>query len=276
MRVAVVGLGAMGSRIAARLLDHGHEVVVWNRDAAKAEPLVRRGSSAAESPRAAAAAADVTIVMVADPAALAAVTEGDDGVVAGLGEGVLVQMSTVSVHATNRLAASTDALVDAPVLGSVSEVEAGTLNIFAGGRPELVERVRPVLSGLGNVIEVGGVGAGTAAKLVANTTLVGVIAVLGEALAVGQRLGLERDTVFEVLGVTALASQAERRRAAVESGEYPPRFALRLARKDADLILAAAGEDLRATKGARDWLAEADDAGLGDDDYSAVLARMLG
>ena len=214
--------------------------------------------------------------MVTDPAALAAVTEGEDGVVAGLGDGVLVQMSTVSPEATRRVAALASSLVDAPVLGSISEVEQGTLKIFAGGAPELVDRVRPLLEQLGTVVDVGEVGAGTAAKLVANTTLIGVIAVLGEALAAGERLGLDRSTVFDVLATTPLAQQAERRREAIESGEFPPRFALRLARKDGDLVLEAAGDDLRTTKAGRDWLAEAEAAGLGDADYSAVLARILG
>jgi 3-hydroxyisobutyrate dehydrogenase-like beta-hydroxyacid dehydrogenase len=276
VNVAVVGLGAMGSRIAARLLDHGHDVAVWNRDAGKARPLLDRGARAAETPAEAARGADVTITMVTDPAALAAVTEGDKGALAGLREGVLAQMSTVSPDAMQRLGSLTRSLVDAPVLGSVSEVEQGTLKIFVGGSHELVDRVRPLLEQLGTVIEVGDVGMGTAAKLVANTTLIGVIAVLGEAVAVGERLGLERDTVFEVLAASPLAQQADRRREAIERGEFPPRFALRLARKDGDLVLAAAGDDLRATKAARDWLAEADAAGLGDADYSAVLARILG
>lgn len=266
----------MGSRIAARLLDQGHDVVVWNRDAAKARPLLERGARSAETPAEAASGTDVTITMVTDPDALAAVTEGDDGVMAGLGDGTLVQMSTVNPDAIRRLASSTSSLVDAPVLGSISEVEQGTLKIFVGGSQELVDGARPLLEQLGTVIEVGDVGAGTAAKLVANTTLIGVIAVLGEAVAVGERLGLDRATVFEVLAATPLAQQADRRREAIERGEFPPRFALRLARKDGDLVLEAAGEDLRATKAAREWLSEAEAAGLGDADYSAVLARILG
>jgi 3-hydroxyisobutyrate dehydrogenase-like beta-hydroxyacid dehydrogenase len=278
MRVAVVGLGAMGSRIAARLLEHGHEVVVWNRDRAKTEPLAERGALAAETPARAAADADATITMVADPQALEAVTTGRDGVAAGLGaDATLIQMSTVSPAATSRVAdlVADGALLDAPVLGSTSEVQAGTLKIFAGGPGELVERLWPLLAELGSVIHVGPVGSGTAAKLVANTTLVDVIGVLGEALAVAEALGLARDTAFEVLGVTPLGQQAERRRGAFESGDYPPRFALRLARKDADLILAAVDRDLKLTAAARDWLAEAEKAGAADADYSAVLARIV-
>ena len=277
MRVAVVGLGAMGSRIAARLLDHGHELVVWNRDAAKAEPLVAQGATAAESPSAAASAVEAAITMVTDPDALAAVTEGEAGVVAGLPEdGFLIQMSTVSPEATERLgAAAGGRFLDSPVRGSIGEVESGTLEIFVGGREALVERARPLLAELGDVFPVGGVGAGTAAKLVANAALVDVIVSLGEALAVGQRLGLDREIVFKVLSSTPLAATAERRRASVESGDYAPRFALHLARKDGDLILAAAGDDLRLTRAARDWLAEAEESGLADADYSAVLARIL-
>jgi 3-hydroxyisobutyrate dehydrogenase/2-hydroxy-3-oxopropionate reductase len=279
--VGVVGLGAMGSRIARRLGDAGHELVVWNRDPAKAESLVAAGALAAATPADAARRAEAVITMVADPRALVDVTEGTDGVVGGLGEGTtLIQMSTVGPDSTSRLAAllPAEALLDSPVLGSVAEVESGTLNVFLGGAPEPVEHWLPVLSTLGTVFHLGPVGAGTAAKLVANTTLVGVIGILGEALALAERLGLSRDAAFEVLGKTALAGQAERRRSAVESGEYPPRFALYLARKDADLIVeeaAKTGLELRLTKAADEWLADAENAGLGDKDYSAVLARIL-
>jgi 3-hydroxyisobutyrate dehydrogenase/2-hydroxy-3-oxopropionate reductase len=134
------------------------------------------------------------------------------------------------------------------------------------------------LSVLGRPLHVGPLGAGTAAKLVANTTLVGVIGLLGEALALGEGLGLARDVVFDVLATTALAQQAERRRQAVEAGDYPPRFALYLARKDADLIVEAAakaGVDVRLVTAARSWLADAEAAGLGAQDYSAVLAQIL-
>jgi 3-hydroxyisobutyrate dehydrogenase-like beta-hydroxyacid dehydrogenase len=279
--VGVVGLGAMGGRIARRLADAGHELVVWNRDPAKAEPLVEAGAIAAATPADVARRVEAVITMVADPRALVDVTEGGEGVVAGLGEGAtLIQMSTVGPDSTSRLAAllPEEALLDSPVLGSVSEVESGTLNVFVGGAPEPVERWLPLLSTLGTVVHLGPVGAGTAAKLVANTTLVGVIGILGEALAVAEALGLSRDAAFEVLGKTALASQAERRRPAVETGEYPPRFALYLARKDADLILEAAaksGIELRLTTAADEWLADAENAGLGDEDYSAVLARIV-
>jgi 3-hydroxyisobutyrate dehydrogenase-like beta-hydroxyacid dehydrogenase len=279
--VGVVGLGAMGSRIARRLGDADHSLVVWNREPAKAEPLLAAGALPAASPADVARRTEAVITMVADPRALVDVTEGQEGVIAGVGEGTtVIQMSTVGPESTSRLASllPENALLDSPVLGSVSEVESGTLSIFVGGAPQPVERWEPLLATLGMILHVGPVGAGTAAKLVANTTLVGVIGLLGEALALAEALGLSREAAFEVLGKTALADQAERRRSAVESGEYPPRFALYLARKDADLILEAAaktGAELRLTEAAREWLADAEAAGLGSADYSAVLARIL-
>ena len=280
-RVAVVGLGAMGSRIARRFLDAGHELTVWNRDAAKAEPLVAAGASTAQTPADAARQAEAVVTMVADPEALAAVTEGPDGVAAGLVRGsVLVQMSTVGPRSLERLAAVVPepSLLDAPVLGSIGEVEAGTLRVFVGGPAELVERWTPLLETLGTVLRVGPVGAGTAAKLVANSTLVGVVGLLGEALALGTALGLPAEAAFDVLEATPLGEQAKRRRPAFESGEYPPRFSLSLARKDADLILDAAAQrelDLRLATAAREWLADAERSGRGADDYSAVLAEIV-
>jgi len=273
--VAVVGLGAMGSRIAGRLLDEGYDVVVWNRTAEKAKPLVERGAALAVSPADAANRAEALIVMVADPAALESVAHGLAGT-------TVIQMSTVGPGAVERLVSilpeGTEVL-DAPVLGSLSEAESGTLKIYVGGSDELVERWLPLLSVLGRPLHVGPVGAGSAAKLVANTTLVGLIGVLGEALALGQGLGLERDTVFEVLATTALAQQAERRRPAVEADDYPPRFALSLARKDADLILEAATRaavELRLVRAAQSWLADAQASGLGAQDYAAVLKLITG
>ena len=118
-----------------------------------------------------------------------------------------------------------------------------------------------------------------AAKLVANATLVGTIAILGETLALADALGLRREVAFDVLAVSPLASQSERRRPVIEAGEYPPRFRLSLARKDADLVYeaaAAAGRNLTALAAARDHLAAAERAGLGDEDYAAVLKQILG
>jgi 3-hydroxyisobutyrate dehydrogenase/2-hydroxy-3-oxopropionate reductase len=275
MRVAVIGLGAMGSRMARRLLDAGHELVVWNRTAEKAAQLVEEGAALGESPADAARRAEVVITMLANPDALREVTERlVEGVAAPT---TVIEMSTVGPAAIDRLAAELPdgvGLLDAPVLGSLSEVEAGTLHIFVGGPAALFERYAPLLSALGSPIHVGPLGAGAAAKLVANSTLFGTVGVLGEALALGETLGLPRDTVFEVLAATPVAEQAERRRSAVEAGEYPPRFPISLARKDADLV-AAAEADLRLGEAARSWLAEADEASWSGRDYAALIAWIV-
>jgi 3-hydroxyisobutyrate dehydrogenase/2-hydroxy-3-oxopropionate reductase len=191
-------------------------------------------------------------------------------------------MSTVGPAAIERLRSALPpetGLVDAPVLGSLSEVEDGTLRIFVGGTREAYEEVKPVLSALGSPLHAGELGAGAAAKLVANSTLFGSLGVLGEALALAAALGLDRKTTYEVLSGTPVAAQAERRRGALESGEFPRRFALALGRKDADLVLAAAqaaGADMKLAAAARSWLADAEAAGLGDEDYSRVLELIAG
>lgn len=271
----------MGSRIATRLLESGYELVIWNRNPGKAEPLAARGASIAASPAEATRRAGAVITMVSDSEALRDITEGTDGLSAGATDATtVVQMSTVGPAAIQRLASilpGRAALLDAPVLGSLDEAASGVLTIFVGGPESLVERWRPLLSTLGSVVHVGAIGGGSSAKLVANSSLFGTLGVLGEALALAESLGLSRQSTFDVLAATPLAAQAERRRPSVESGDYPARFPLSLARKDSDLILDAAeahGAELRLAAAARSWLAEAD-RGRGDEDYAAVLARII-
>jgi 3-hydroxyisobutyrate dehydrogenase/2-hydroxy-3-oxopropionate reductase len=212
--------------------------------------------------------------MVSDPAALRAVTEGPTGVAAGVRPAAtVIEMSTVGPDAVARLASVLPPgarLLDAPVLGSRTQAEAGSLTILVGGPAPLVERWMPLLSALGSPIHVGGTGSGAAAKLVANAALLGVVALLGETLALARTLGLSRETAFDVLAATPLSDQAQRRRPALESGDYPPRFPLELARKDADLI-AGAADGLTLLDAVRVRLADAEAAGRGGDDYTALL-----
>ena len=218
--------------------------------------------------------------MLADPAALEAVSRGADGVAAGAQPGLtVIDMSTVGPAAILRLASTLPrgvTLVDAPVVGSIAEAEAGTLTFLAGGD---VDMVRPLLSELGTVIPTGPIGSGAAAKLVANATFFGTLAVLGEAVAFADALGFERDVAAALLASTPLAEQAIRRWPGIQSGRYPRRFALSLARKDADLIDDAArqaGVRTTALAAARGWLLAAESAGLGEHDYTAMLAAILG
>jgi len=270
----------MGRAITSRLLRTGHQVVVWNRSPAPVEGAVEDGAQAASTAADAASRAELIVTMVADPAALSAVTDGPDGVLAGARPGsALLQMATVGpdpvLALARRMPAGVD-LVDCPVLGSISEAAEGTLSVFVGGDPE---RGAPVLSSLGRIVAVGPVGAGSAAKLVANSTLFGVLGILGEGLALGDGLGLSRNATWEVLAASPLAAQAERRRGPLEAGESPLRFGLALAGKDADLVVeaaAAAGLSLPLAAAARGWLADAIADGRGDDDYSTILTHIVG
>jgi 3-hydroxyisobutyrate dehydrogenase-like beta-hydroxyacid dehydrogenase len=281
--VAVIGLGAMGSRFARRFLEAEHQVIVWNRTPEKAHELVELGAAPAASPADAARRAEAVITIVADPPALRAVTEGSDGIAAGADASTtVIEMSTIGPAAVRWLASALPSevgLLDAPVLGSLSEAEEGTLSVFVGGPASLAERWTPLLSALGSPLHVGPLGAGASAKLVANATLFGTLALLGEVVALADGLGLSRDVTWDVLSATPLAGPAERRRPSIEGGNYDKRFALALARKDSQLIVDAAkeaGVDVRLLEAARTWLTDADEAGFGERDYSTVLARIIG
>jgi 3-hydroxyisobutyrate dehydrogenase-like beta-hydroxyacid dehydrogenase len=281
--VAWIGLGAMGVRMAGRLLPAGHELVVWNRTLERADELAAAGARVATTPADAVRHADVVFLMLADPEALIAVTEGAAGIAARVAPGTtVVDLSTVGPAAVDRLRASLAddvGLLDAPVLGSLAEAAAGNLIVLVGGSADEVAGVRPLLSILGDVVHLGPIGAGAAAKLVANSTLLATIGVLGEALALADGLGLPREVTWRLLGHTPLAAQADRRRPMVEAGGYEPRFALELARKDADLVVAAAqavGTDVRIARAAQSWLADAEAAGLGARDYTALLGHIPG
>jgi 3-hydroxyisobutyrate dehydrogenase/2-hydroxy-3-oxopropionate reductase len=280
--VSVLGMGAMGSRIARRLLDAGHDVVVWNRTRAKAEPLVDAGARSAATPAEAAREAEAVITLLAGPDALMAVVEGSDGLAGSVRDGTTVlEMSTVGPATIERLRAALPSgvgLLDAPVQGSLGEAEAGSLQVWVGGPDELVERWTPLLEVLGEPIHVGPLGMGAATKLVTNATLVGTMTLLGETIALADALGIPRDVAFRALSVTPLAAQAERRREPLATGEFPRRFGLALASKDARLVVEAAraaGLDAKVLEAAEAWFAAAEQAGLGERDYSEVLRTIL-
>lgn len=280
--VAVIGLGAMGARFAGRFLEAGHEVLVWNRTPEKAEELVSRGASAAASPAEAARNAEAVVTVVSDPEALRAVTEGPDGIAAGANASTtVIEMSTVGPRMVRWLETALPpgvGLLDAPVLGSLSEAEAGTLLVFVGGPRRLAERWIPLFGTLGSVIVAGPLGSGAAAKLVANATLVGTLTLLGETIALADRLGLGRRLTMDILAQTPLGLASKRRREQLETEEFPLRFRLALARKDAELIqeaAEAAHADTRVLAAAATWFADAEEAGLGDEDYSTVLQRII-
>jgi len=281
-KLAFLGLGQMGTPIATRLLEAGHDLTVWNRTSAKTKPLVDRGASAAASPAEAVAGVDAAITMVATPQALEQVVFADDGLLGALRPGQwLIDMSTVGPEAILSVARrlpSQVTLVDAPVRGSVPEATAGRLAIYVGATQAGFEHVQPILVTLGTPHHVGGPGSGAATKEVVNSTLGAAIAALGEALALGDTLGLDRATLLDVLAESPVGPTVRGKRANIESGDYPPSFKLSLALKDLRLVTETAdrtGRDLKLAPAAQAWLEQAARDGAGDLDYSAVVATIL-
>ena len=270
--------------MATRLLQAGHELTVWNRTPDRAKPLAAAGATVARSPAEAGADSALAITMLATPEALKDVVLGaEHGLVRALGPGQMyIDMSTVGPHTVRSIAAQFPqgvAVVDAPVRGSVSQAAEGRLEIFVGASDEDFERARPILASLGSVGHVGGFGAGAAMKLVANLVLGASIAAVGEALALGEGLGLGRTPLLNMLEGSQLSPVVRAKRANIESGHYPPNFKLRHAAKDLRLVIEAASavdRELKVSAAAKAWLDAAVERGAADLDYSAVVATIVG
>jgi 3-hydroxyisobutyrate dehydrogenase-like beta-hydroxyacid dehydrogenase len=207
-----VGLGAMGSRIAGRLLDAGNQVYGTNRTKSKAQALVDRGLQWRATPREVAAAADVIFSMVTDDSALDAITSGPDGILAGLAKPqVYVDMSTVSPRASRRLAEQVNALgaqmLDAPVSGSIPQAESGTLAIMVGGDDKAFARVEPLLCELGRAVtRVGTNGQGLLLKLAINVSLAVQTLAFSEGLLLAERGGIDPQLAAEVMSTSSIGS----------------------------------------------------------------------
>jgi 3-hydroxyisobutyrate dehydrogenase-like beta-hydroxyacid dehydrogenase len=282
-KIAFLGLGQMGTPMAMRLLDAGHDLVVWNRSSDRARPLTERGAGLASTPSEAAAGVEFAVTMLATPEAVEEVLFGTEGLVEGLGPGqILIEMSTIGPAAVRSLASRMPAgvtLVDAEVRGSVPEATEGTLHVFVGATDGDFGRVHPIVRSLGAVRHVGGPGAGAAMKLVVNSTLGVAIVALGEALALGASVGLRQAEILDVLEDSPIGPTVRAKRSNVESGRYPPSFKLRLADKDLRLVTEVgdqAGLDLRVARATRAWLDEAMEQGAGDLDFSSVVATISG
>src|SRR5437867_8481819 len=205
-QLAFVGLGAMGSRLARRLLDARHPVAGYNRTADKARALEAAGLKLAATPRAAAEGAVVVFSMVTDDAALRAVALGRDGIVAGLGRGaVWAEMSTVSPAVTRErgamAAARGAAMLDTPISGSTITVEQGAASIAVGGEREALERARPYLSVMapGGITHVGPLSLAKTMKIATNLGLAVQMLAFSEAVLLAEKAGIARETAVEAL-----------------------------------------------------------------------------
>lgn len=284
-----VGLGTMGGRIVKRLLDAGHRVTGHNRTRSKADGLVEAGMAWAATPREVAEAADVTLSMVTGTAALRAIADGPDGIVAGLGEGRLyVDMSTVSPAASaeiaERVAATGARMLDAPVSGSVVTLEEGRLSIMVGGEADAVERARPVLEDIGpKVTHVGPNGRAVLMKIATNLNLAVQMLAFSEGVVLAEKGGIARETAVEVLLNSVIASPMVKYRGPFVL-EQPDEawFDVNMMQKDM-LLAQEAGRDLDVplptTAVANELLTAARAMGYERQDFAVVfdvLARMSG
>ncbi len=278
-----IGLGQMGSRMASRLLEAGYPVTVYNRTKERTRALVELGATAAETPARLAAECDVVLTMVTDDAAQEHVLYGVDGVLAGVRDGsIVVDFSTVSPDASRRLyeaARDKGAMaIDAPVSGSLPQAEQGILVIFVGGDEEVYQQCRPILAVLGkSSFYMGPSGMGTTMKLVVNALLGLAMQGLAEAVAVGEKAGLPKETLLDVLEQTAVVTPAQKAKFAnIRRDEYPKQFALSLMHKDLGLVLGLAGQvsaPMPATAVTRQMYTAAMAQGMTED--FSILVRFI-
>jgi 3-hydroxyisobutyrate dehydrogenase len=282
--VAILGLGIMGSGMAANLLNAGFRVTVYNRTASKAQPLVEKGASLALTPADASRGADVVLSMLADDAASREVWVGEDGALAAANPAaVLIDSSTVSPAWIRELAAAAKAhgnsFLDAPVTGSRRQAEAAQLTFLVGGDAETLEAVRPVLQPMcKGIVHVGPTGSGAKLKLV-NNFLCGVqVASFAEGLAWLERSGLDMEKSVEFLKAGAPGSPVIHGVAPrMIARNYDVNFYLRLMAKDLMYALDEAAREhlsLNTAAVARALFEEAIEGGYGDVDMSAVIEPL--
>jgi 3-hydroxyisobutyrate dehydrogenase len=285
-KVALIGLGAMGSGMAGQLLKGGFPLAVYNRSAERAADAVKNGARLASSPREAAEGADVILAMLADDDASHAMWLGKDGALHGAKLGaVAVDCSTLSPHWAAKLAMAVHEagceFLDAPVTGSKGQAAAGELLFLVGGEAETLDRARPVLNAMSRgLVHLGAVGSGARMKLI-NNFMCGVqAAALGEALAVIERSGLDREAALDVLRNGAPGSPLVKGLSPrMTERIYDVNFALNLMQKDlryASDEANANGVTLRTGAAALERFIEASERGWGRRDFSAVAEAARG
>ncbi|MDB4898145.1 MAG: 3-hydroxyisobutyrate dehydrogenase [Firmicutes bacterium] len=282
--VAFLGLGAMGLPMALNLARKGFIVSGWNRSPGRGAALTEAGGRLAESLHNAVAEASCIVTMLSGPAAVAAVALGPDGFLTAAPKGaVWVECSTIGPEAVRKLAAAAEAagvqFIDAPVLGSVGPATKGTLHFVAGGSADAVASARPVMLAMGDgITHFGPVGAGAGAKVISNMVTATLVSAVAEGLALGERLGLDREQVAAMLGEGPVASPIVKLKAPIMLNEqFAPAFQLKLMEKDLGLALAEAhrlGAALPTASGAHEAYAGARTAGMGELDFAAVSAFL--
>lgn len=282
-KVAMLGMGAMGSRVAARLIDAGYDVRVWSRNASKADALVGRGASRADTPRAAAADADYVIAMVRDDEASRSVwLDPRQGALDAVRpEALAIESSTLSYHWTVDLGAAARArsirLIDAPVAGSRVQAETGKLIYLAGGTQEAFKNVQPLLLSIGSsALHVGAYGSGMLAKLCTNVSLGVQTAMLAELCAMLRAQNVDPAPILAAVAQTPVWSQAASRCLTSMIGRsFEPQFPTALMEKDLHYASAlAAPARMPTIAGATDLYRDAIAKNLGSSNFTSVAVAL--
>lgn len=281
MKIGVAGLGAMGAAVAGRHLSLGNEVTVWNRTPDKAKPLADAGAKVVKSPAEVAAASDIVVTLLTDGAAIDAVYNGPNGLLAGDVKGKLfIEMSTVPPKVETDLAPKVRGkgaiMVECPVGGSTTPAREGKLLGLMGAEPADAERARPILEQMcRKVVHCGPVGAGAAMKLAINLPLMVAWQAYGEAFAIARRVGWEPQRLLELFVESNGANNALKMRADMIVKMFegqdpgPTTFSIANAVKDLRTMVATGeslGAEMRATKAALSGFEDAVGAGIGGGD----------
>src|ERR1019366_1629994 len=283
VKLGFIGLGNMGSRIAQRLLDHGYRLEVYDLDPAKTRAIAEHGGIVAESILELARGADVILSCLTNDEAVLSVYTGPAGVLAGVQPGtVVLEMSTISPNGSQELhrlgAQKGIEVLDVAISGSTPAAEQGLLTLLVGGDQDVFRAAEPIFQAVAKqYFLLGGSGSGTAMKLVVNTLLGVGMQAIAEAVALGEKIGLDRERLLRALSQTAVVAPAHLgKMASAMVNDYRPQFPLRLMNKDFALILSAAAKQhvfMPATEAAFHVNSE-ELAGNVDEDFSAVLRRM--
>jgi 3-hydroxyisobutyrate dehydrogenase/glyoxylate/succinic semialdehyde reductase len=287
MKIAFIGLGLMGSRMAANIQNRVQpDLIVYNRTREKADHLVSAGAQFRDTPEHAAREADVVITMLASPDVVAQAASGEHGFLGTLREGALwIDCSTVNPSFSRTMDAFARSrgirFIDAPVAGTTTPAETGELIVLAGGAEADIAEARPIFDAVGRkTIHAGGVGMGASLKMVINFMLAHALAGFSEAANLGERLGLDRDLLFDTLiGGPMTAPFLGGKRENFEKREYPVQFPLELAHKDLHLITQTAYEartPLPSGAAVKELFAMANANGLGRQDVSAIFELLAG
>ena len=283
VKVGFIGLGNMGSRIVQRLLDHGYQVSVYDRNRAQTEAVAAHGGVAAKNIVELARTSDVVLSCLTNDQAVQSVYSGPEGVFAAARpETVVLEMSTIAPGSSRELhnlgATCGVDVLDVAISGSTPAAEAGILTLLVGGDQELFEAAEPIFQAVAKqYFLLGGPGSGTAMKLVVNALLGVGMQAIAEAVVLGEKTGLDRGRLLEVLAKTAVIAPAHvGKLARLAIDDYSPQFPLRLMNKDFQLILQAAAQEhvvMPATEAA--FRVNSDELGHNtEEDFSAVLRRM--